>query len=402
MRLQHLALNLKLLCSVTFFSLALLSVECAAATYTVLHAFTGTDGDSPQSTLVRAKDGNYYGTTYYGGAYGPFGTVYQLTASGTFTSIHSFNNTDGRNPSGLIVGKDGYLYGTTMIGGAYDFGTVFKISTTGVLTTLHDFTGAADGAGNGAALTLGVDGNYYGTTVGGANGFGTVFKITRTGVLTTLHTFGAVPDGALPRSGLIRATDGNFYGTTSQGGAGDCQGNTTTIGCGTVYQVTTAGVVTVLHSFFYNDPSGIYPWAGLVQGKDGFLYGSAAVGGSGGGGLYKLSTTGTFTLLAKFGLGFGGVFPGAYPYSSMLQAADGYFYGTTQYTDPYSLGGTLYKISADGTIFSDSWTWSVFVINNGVTPIGGLIESRTKGTFYGTTTDGGASGYGVIFSLLTP
>jgi len=393
MQLQKFMQNIKQIRIWSFITLALLSVECAAATYTVLHAFTGTDGDSPQSTLVRAKDGNYYGTTYYGGAYGSFGTVYQLTSSGTFTSIHSFNNTDGRNPSGLIVGKDGYLYGTTMIGGAYDFGTVFKISTTGVLTTLHDFTGGADGAGNGAALALGLDGNYYGTSVGGANGFGTVFKITRTGVLTTLHTFGAVPDGALPRSGLIRATDGNFYGTTSQGGSDNV---------GTVYQMTSAGAVTVLHSFYYTDPSGIYPWAGLVQGKDGLLYGSATTGGSGGGGLYKLSTTGTFTLLAKFGLGFGGVFPGAYPYSSMLQAADGYFYGTTQYTDPYSLGGTLYKISADGTIFSDSWTWSVFVINNGVTPIGGLIESRTKGTFYGTTTDGGASGYGVIFSLLTP
>lgn len=394
MRLRHLALNLKQLCSFTFLALALLSVECAAATYTVLHAFNGTNGDSPQSTLVRAKDGNYYGTTFYGGAYGPYGTVYQLTATGIFTSIHSFNNTDGRNPSGLIVGKDGYLYGTTTTGGAYGFGTVFKISTTGVLTTLHEFTGGADGAGNGAALALGADGNYYGTTLGGANGLGTTFKITRTGVFTTLHTFGAAPDGSLPRSGLIRATNGNFYGTTSQGGADNV---------GTVYQMTTAGVVTVLHSFFYTDESGIYPWAGLVQGKDGLLYGSASSGGWGGGGLYKISTTGTFTLLTKFGTGFsGGVRPGAYPYSSMIQAADGYFYGTTQYTDPYTLGGTVYKMSADGTIFSDAWTMSLFVINNGVTPIGGLIESRTRGTFYGTTTDGGANGYGVIFSLLTP
>ena len=400
MRPQLAVQYLKFLRNGSLIALALLSFECVAATYAVLHAFNGTDGDSPQSALVRAKDGNYYGTTYYGGAYGSFGTVYQITSTGSFTSLHSFSATEGYNPSGLIVGKDGYLYGTTATGGAYSFGTVFKISTTGVLTKLHDFTGGADGAGNGAALALGADGNYYGTTVGGTNGLGTIFKITRTGVLTTLHTFGAVPDGALPRSGLIRATNGNFYGTTSQGGAGDCQGNTGTIGCGTVYQVTTTGVVTVLHSFFYTDESGIYPWAGVVQGKDGLLYGSAAVGGWGGGGLFKISTTGTFTLLAKFGIGFSGQRPGAYPYASMTQGADGYFYGVTQYTDPYSLGGTLFKISADGTIFSDPWTWSVFLVNNGYTPIGGLIESRTRGTFYGTTTDGGMNGYGVAFSII--
>ncbi len=125
---------------------------------------------------------------------------------------------------GWCKATDGNFYGTTYSGGAgiYGNGTVFKITPTGTLTTLYSFctqSGCADGDNPAAGLVQGTDGNFYGTTTGGgANNGGTVFKITPTGTLTTLYSFDFT-DGRTPFAGLVQATDGNFYGTTVSGGA---------------------------------------------------------------------------------------------------------------------------------------------------------------------------------------
>ena len=193
---------------------------------TTVFQFNGTDeGGHPLAPLLEASDGNFYGTTsgQCGGC--GRGTVFRVSPSGTLTTLHTFHGTEGTNPEGgLVFGFDGNLYGTTVHGGTSNnctngCGTVFRITPSGTLTTLHSFDGT-DGANAYGALVLGTDGNFYGTTadyleVGG--GSGTIFKITPDGTFTNVHTFTGT-DGQFPAAGLIQATDGNFYGTTSRGG----------------------------------------------------------------------------------------------------------------------------------------------------------------------------------------
>jgi uncharacterized repeat protein (TIGR03803 family) len=258
---------------------------------TILHSFDFSSGANPKGTLLRARDGNFYGTTSAGGRHG-YGTVFKLTAKGEMTVLYNFCSkpycTDGATPiAGLIQGSDGNFYGTTSQGGIENgncgavltCGTLFKLTPTGELTTLHKFcsqSNCADGDGPQAGLIQATDGDFYGTTVGGGAYIGgTVFKIDATGKLTTLHSFCAPPncfDGNGPEGGLIQAVDGNFYGTTLEAPQN----------YGTIFKISSAGVLTVLHSFDWTD--GATPWASLLQAPDGTFYGTTVQGGSGEGG----------------------------------------------------------------------------------------------------------------------
>ena len=175
------------------------------------------------------------------------------------------------------AGADGDDDGTTVAGGLPNSGTIFKSTAAGVLGNVHVFTGKADGAMPAAGLTLGKDGNFYGTASGGgANGNGTIFKLTPAGALTVLQGFSAQnassltnADGTEPMGSLIQAADGNFYGTAFYGGPH---------GGGTVFKLTPAGAFTTLYSFGVK-----------TDGSDGFnphgnLYGTTAGGGTNGGG----------------------------------------------------------------------------------------------------------------------
>jgi uncharacterized repeat protein (TIGR03803 family) len=220
----------------------------AGGVVTTLHSFDGSDGASPQAGLVQGTDGNFYGTTAVGGANNSCpngcGTVFKITPDGELTTLHSFDGSDGNGPqAGLVQGTDGNFYGTTYSGGANNScssacGTVFKINPRGRVTTLHTFDGT-DGANPFARLVQGTDGNFYGTTAGGGANlyYGTVFKITPGGTLTTLHSFAGYPvDGSTPYSGLVQGTHGTFYGTTQVGGTNLCG----EFGCGTVYSLSIA------------------------------------------------------------------------------------------------------------------------------------------------------------------
>src|ERR1019366_5606581 len=249
-----------------------------SGTLTTLHSFDDTDGAGPGG-LIQASDGNFYGTTWVGGANG-YGTVFKITPAGALTTLHSFDVTDGSYPFGLIQATDGNFYGTTDHGGDYSncnlgCGTVFKITPAGTPTTLYSFD-STDGASPGWMIQA-TDGNLYGiTSEGGANGYGTVFKITPAGALTTLHSFDST-DGALPTGGLVQATDGNFYGTTNSGGSD---------GCGTVFSITPAGTLTTLSTLYYYDPQ---PWQ-LIQATDGNFYGTAEDNGTyANGSVFRLS-----------------------------------------------------------------------------------------------------------------
>ncbi len=219
-----------------------------SGTETTLYTFCTTDcsdGKFPSAGLIQATDGNYYGTATYGGinnCYIGCGTVFKMTPGGMLTTLYSFCPgggvcTDGSTPfAGLVQGTDGNFYGTTYYGGPntcnnpshglVSCGTVFKITPAGVLTTLHSFN-STDGGNPNAGLVQGTDGNFYGTTLyGGANGTndGTIFKITPSGTLTTLYSFcsqSGCADGSQSYATLIQDTNGFFYGTTSWGGTGN-------------------------------------------------------------------------------------------------------------------------------------------------------------------------------------
>ena len=203
-----------------------LATNCA---FTSLISFNGTNGAplgaQPFGGLLLGKDGLFYGTTQSGGANDLLngdgmgdGTVFRMAHAGALRTLVSFNAANGAKPqAGLAQGADGNFYGTTFYGGSQGFGTIFKMTTAGAFTTLLSFNNA-NGANPYAGLVQGLDGNFYGTTqVGGASNYGTIFQITSAGRLTSLVSFSAT-NGSNPVAGLIQGTDGNFYGTTALGG----------------------------------------------------------------------------------------------------------------------------------------------------------------------------------------
>ena len=266
------------------------------------------DGDDPWAGLVEATNGDLYGTTYYGGT-GCFpdgcGTIFKITANGKLATLYSFQGADGANPSaGLVEDTNGDFYGTTLYGGANAGGTVFKITPGGKLTTLYSYcsqSGCADGEFPEAGLLQATNGDFYGTTsAGGANGvglcanlpcpYGTVFRITPGGSLKTLYSFCSqsnCADGENPYGALIQATDGTLYGTTLAGGVnGVAYG-----GYGTIFEITPGGGFTMLYSFCSQSgcADGYKPYAGLIQDTNGDFYGTAFSGGANSGTVFSLS-----------------------------------------------------------------------------------------------------------------
>jgi uncharacterized repeat protein (TIGR03803 family) len=372
--------------------LAATAVALPAQTFTTLHSFNGTDGYEPEGRMIQATNGNFYGTTYQDGAIG-YGTVFKITPNGTLTTIYNFCSqpscADGATPvAGLVLATNGNFYGTTFGGGGANAeGTVFKITPSGTLTTLHSFCPqgppCTDGANPLAGLIQATNGNFYGTTeVGGASGFGTVFKITPSGTLTTLHSFDFT-DGSAPYAGLIQAANGNFYGTTQQGGVS---------GFGTAFKITAGGTFTVLQNFAGGN--GSHPQGDLIQASNGNFYGTTTAGGAsnacsnGCGTIFMITPNDTLTILHSF-VGTDGQFP----YAGLTQATDGNFYGTAEEAGA-NLHGTVFTITPSGTLT----TLHSFDSTDGAYPYAGLLQA-TNGNFYGTTYQDGANGYGTVFSL---
>ena len=389
-----------------------------AQTFTTLHSFDGGDGENPQiAVLVQGIDGNLYGTMPSGGAYSG-GTVFKITPSGTFTTIYNFCSqsgcSDGKYPlAGLIQTTDGDFYGTTSYGGGKGgancapdggCGTIFKITPGGVLTTLYSFcaqSGCTDGISP-WALVQGTNGYLYGTTdEGGANcvaggGCGTVFRIAPSGGSTfkTLYSFCAqdypqCTDGDIPYAGLVQGTNGDFYGTTYFGGTG----------FGTVFKMTPTGTLTTLHAFDVVD--GQYPLAGLVQATSGEFYGTTEIGGTNDGTVFRIAPSGgTFKTLYSF-CARSGCADGDQPMAGLVQATNGDFYGTTSSAGTNG-GGTVFKIAPSGKLATLYNFCAQSGCADGYEPLAGLVQA-TNGTFYGTTFYGGncgdTDGCGTLFSL---
>jgi uncharacterized repeat protein (TIGR03803 family) len=362
-----------------------MAMTAAAQTYTTLVNFTGSNGANPLfAVLVQGADGNLYGTTSSKGGHSK-GTVFQITPSGTLTTIYSFcaksKCSDGSTPyGGLVLGNDGNFYGTTFAGGFKGYGSVYKITPHGILTTLHNFT-LTDGANPYDSLLLASDGNFYGTTEsGGAHLLGTVFKITPSGIFTKLHSFNDSTDGSDPEGALIQAEDGNLYGTTYNGGSSG--------GYGTVFKITTSGTLTTLHTF-NDETDGRAIVSGLVEGLDGNFYGTATLGGANGyGTVYQMTPSGTFTNLHNFATS-----EGASP-NLLLLGSDGNFYSTTITSNGGN--GMFFEITSSG-VFTEVYNPTG---STGSLPFDGPAQA-TNGTFYGTTQVGGTNKDGTVFSLST-
>jgi uncharacterized repeat protein (TIGR03803 family) len=387
------------------------AIASPASTFTTLHSFDNTDGANPNPAtwLVQATNGNLYGTTVAGGTISPGdGTVFKITPGGTLTTLYNFCSlsgcTDGENPQVLIQATNGDFYGTTVAGGANGSGgTIFKITPAGTLTTLYSFcaqVGCPDGSYP-AALVQATNGDFYGITPRkGPLASGTIFKITPSGTLTTVHGFCSETDCADGAfpAGLIQATDGDFYGLTEEEGA---------FGHGTVFKITASGTLTTIYSFcplsscLNGGPE--FGSAGLIQASNGDFYGTTGqFGANGFGTVFRITPTGTMKAIYSFCAEAGcpdGFFP-----TGLVQASDGNFYGAT--TEGGANGyGTIFKITPAGaltTLYNFICSASGCPNGQGAQP-SSLIQD-TNGTFYGTTAAGGldsceGDGCGTVFSL---
>jgi uncharacterized repeat protein (TIGR03803 family) len=265
--------------------------DAESGVYKVLHSFTGgaTDGAQPTAAVVPESATSALGTAQFGGNSG-FGTVFRMTDKGVITVLHSFNGVDGRIPQyGLTKGPDGAYYGVTNFGGDYDTGTVYRIDSQGTFRTVVSFQSATTGTYP-SRLTLGKNGVFYGTnSVGGAGSGGTAFSVTINGALTVLHNFSASSaEGDWP-NGLTLGSDGLLYGTTANWGSDQL---------GSVFQMTTSGVVTVLHKFNPWTPNnaifdGSKPYSPPIEVSPGVFVGATTAGGAangtGYGTLYKIT-----------------------------------------------------------------------------------------------------------------
>jgi uncharacterized repeat protein (TIGR03803 family) len=370
-----------------------ITVQPQITSFSLLHGFTGgNDGGNPDASLIRGTDGRLYGTTPSGGTTGN-GNVFAVNPDGTgYTTLYSFTGgTDGASPyGGLIQGTDGRLYGTTPFNGANGSGTVFAVNSDGTgFTTLYSFTDGTDGAAPSSNLIQGPNGRLYGTTTGGgANTYGTVFAINPDGTnFVTLCSFTGINDGAFPSGGLILGTDGRLYGTTP--GSASTSNNS----FGTVFALNPDGTgFTTLYTFT-NGNDGAQPFGGLIQGTDGRLYGTAAIGGTNNNGtVFAMNSDGTgFAALYSFTGGS----DGSTPQSRLIQGTDGRLYGTA------AIGGTtnsgdVFALKPDGTDFITLYNFTGG--SDGLSPAGGLFQG-TDVRLYGTTQNGGPTSFGTLFAI---
>jgi uncharacterized repeat protein (TIGR03803 family) len=303
-------------------------------------------------------------------------------------------------------------------------------------TILYSFTNGADGGQPYSSLVRDSAGNLYGTTaVGGASGFGTVFKVDKTGKETVLYSFSGGADGANPWAGLAWGPKGHLYSTTEAGGSA---------GFGTVFKITKAGKKTILYNFTGTGGDGAYPFSVLVWDAAGKLYGTTYKGGaSGNGTVFKMTKAGKLTVLysfkgasdgenpydgvvldpagnlygttfGAFGIDYGTVFKlntahkekvlhnftggadGGYPYyGGLVRDKAGSFYGTTSFGGAHQYFGTVFKVSKAG---KQTVLYSFTGQADGGQPNASVILD-SAGNLYGTTVGGGAAGHGTVFKL---
>jgi uncharacterized repeat protein (TIGR03803 family) len=360
------------------------STALSAQTYTVIHHF-GSQAGEPSAgqaeTVAQSRGGALFATSP-----NPDGSsaAFRIWPGGQVQVLHQFGpNKLGYNDavSGLTLATDGQFYGTTQQGGTYSVGSVFRITQDGDITTLYDFS-----PGSGSAIypeypfsapIQSIEGDFYGNTGGGSN-YASVYRITKSGDFTLLHTF-TNGQGRAPYGPLVQGTDDYFYGTMNAGGPTDH---------GTIFRISSTGDFKVLVNFDGTNGGG--PMSGLIQASDGNFYGVTFNGGpQDTGTLFRMTPLGTVTVLHTFTNGSEGAWPG----NGLVQATDGYLYGTTTGRGKYG-NGVLFR----ATLAGDLTVLHNFITSSGIQASSALIQ-HTNGKLYGFAAGGGKFGEGVAYSV---
>jgi uncharacterized repeat protein (TIGR03803 family) len=363
-------------CLIAAVSLMVFTSLAQAQTYTDLFDLTQSTGSVPgtPNMLAQGLDGQLY-STMPSSLPGQGDTVFAPASGGVVTATHYFAGTDGSEPhSGLTLGMDGNFYGTTYIHTTSSYGEVFQVTPAGAVTVLYGFTNTTDGEGPWAPPIMDSDGNLYGLTQGAV---AVAYKITmpagKFSVLANLPYASIAP--------LIVGSDGNFYGTTLKGG---------TFNQGTVFQLTKKGVLKIIYNFGANGTDGLTPDGAVLQAADGKLYGTTFWGGATGQGtVYSMTTVGaSYKILHNFN----GT-DGAHPPSALVQGSNNFLYGVTFAGG--ALGhGVFFKITTTGTTYSDLHDFDGK--GSGGDP-GSALLIHTNGTIYGWGTIGPKEG--VLYSM---
>jgi uncharacterized repeat protein (TIGR03803 family) len=339
-----------------------ISPASAQVTETVLNDFTGASGSQVFSGLTFDSSGNLYGTTASGGL--GSGTVYELSPAvgggWTETVLYKFGSKsgDGADPyGGVVFDATGHLYGTTKVGGTHSKGTLYRLT--------H------------------LSGGGWSESV--------------------LHNFGGGKDGANPLATPVIDPAGNLYGTTYYGGTNvNCTAAGKTYSCGTVYELSSAGVYGVIHDFS-SVSDGYFPVAGITPDSSGNLYGQTTYGGIYGGGLlFELSpSNGTWTEAAihPWGRVNDGRPDGAQCYGTLVFDNSGHMWGTSLVGGTHGDMGTVFKFTKNGPGWAESSVHGFGEPGDGASPYSGLVVD-SEGNLFGTTTLGGASGEGTVYEII--
>jgi len=308
----------------------------------------------------------------------------QTVAAQTYTVLHSFTGgSDGSQSYGVLTPDSaGNFYGVTGHGGS-GYGVVFKLDSSGNETVLHSFSGGSDGANPWHGVIRDSTGNLYGTTIyGGSSGCGVVFKLDPSGNESVLHSFTGGSDGCFDYAGLTMDSAGSLYGTTIQGGSS---------GNGVVYKLDSSGNFSVLYSFTGGSDGAGGDGAGVIIDSAGSLYGTTRFGGSSGNGVvFKLDASGNETVLHSFTGGN----DGAQPDADLVMDSSGNLYSTT-ISGGSSNYGTVFKLDPSG---HETVLYSFTGGSDGAVPYAGVILD-SAGNLYGSTYQGGSSGNGTVFKL---
>jgi uncharacterized repeat protein (TIGR03803 family) len=359
----------------------------------VLHHFgpTNTEGVNGWGVVSLGSDGFLYGCTVNRGP-GGGGSIYRVRTNGTgYSVLHSFDRTnDGAEPTGgVIVGSDGALYGTTFRGGKQDSGVVFRIVKDGSdYQVLHHFAATNDCRNPQSELMEAKDGWLYGTaTGGGGNARGGVFKVGKDGMgyaIVTGFFSGQRDDPQRPVGGLIETPDGAFVGTTKLGGL---KNN------GTVFRLEASGQFIVLKSLGLVADGIMQPEGTLLLARDGFLYGTCAMGGTtGAGAVFRLSPDGSgFAIIHNFGTT---VDSARQPSAGLVEAVDGSLLGTSFAGGTANLGA-IFRLNRDG---SDCEALHSLGVDGSRSR--SVLTPGSPGVFYSATLGGGRNGFGVVYELV--